>query len=179
MRAWLGKLGNALGFQFVWLAAVAGAGKGLPWAGPAAALVFALIVLIWGGQRRRDLRLLAIALPMGIALDSAFAASGWLRFVEPGPLPWLAPAWIAALWVGFTLTLNHSLAMLRQHPWLAALFGLLGAPMAYSIAATAFSAVAFGASNPLVLGVLGIAWALLLPALLRVDGRPADRMATT
>lgn len=179
MHAWLGKLANALGFQLVWLAAVAGAGNALPWAGPVAALVFAALMLAWGGQRTRDLRLLVWALPMGLALDSGFAASGWLLFAEPGPLPWLAPAWIAALWLGFALTLNHSLAMLRQQPWLAALFGLLGAPMAYWIAASAFSAVSFGASTPLVLTALGVGWALLLPALLRVDGRVRQRIATT
>ncbi|HEX5755249.1 MAG TPA: DUF2878 domain-containing protein [Arenimonas sp.] len=180
MRAGLRNLANAAGFQIVWLAAVAGAANGLPWAGPLAALLFAAAVLAWGGQRTRDLRLLAVALPLGIAIDSAFAASGWLRYVEPGPLPWLAPAWIAALWLGFTLTLNHSLAMLRQHAWLAALFGLIGAPVAYWAAAAAFAAVSFGAPDLLVLSAVGMAWALLLPALYRIDRRvPNPRVATT
>ena len=47
--AWL-TLGNVVGFQAVWLASVAGAGAGLAWAGPLAALVFAAAMLAWGGS---------------------------------------------------------------------------------------------------------------------------------
>ncbi|HEX5693288.1 MAG TPA: DUF2878 domain-containing protein [Arenimonas sp.] len=172
--AWL-TLGNVLGFQAVWLASVAGAGAGLAWAGPLAALVFAGAMLAWGGRARDDLRLLAVALPLGIALDSAFAASGWLVYAEAWPWTGVAPAWIASLWVGFALTLNHSMARLRQWPWAAAALGLVGGPLAYWTAAGAFDAVSFGAPVASVMVALALGWAAVLPLLFAVDDRLAAR----
>ena len=175
--AWL-TLGNVVGFQAVWLASVAGAGAGLAWAGPLAALIFAAAMLAWGGRARDDLRLLAVALPLGLALDSAFAASGWLVYAEPWPWAGVAPVWIASLWVGFALTLNHSMARLRQWPWAAAALGLVGGPLAYWTAARAFEAVTFGAPVASVMVALALGWAAVLPLLFAIDGRlGADRVA--
>lgn len=173
MRPALLTAGNVLGFQAVWLASVAGAGSGRAWVGPLAAALFAVFVLAWGGRRRDDLRLLAIALPVGLALDSAFAASGWLVYVESWPWEGVAPVWIASLWVGFTLTLNHSMARLRQLPWAAAALGLVGGPLAYWTAAGAFEAVSFGASPAVVLAALAVGWAAVLPLLFALDNRAA------
>ena len=53
--------GNVVGFQCVWLASIAGAGKGLAWAGPVAAALFVAAMLALGGKARQDLRMLAIA----------------------------------------------------------------------------------------------------------------------
>lgn len=168
--AWL-TLGNVLGFQAVWLASVAGAGAGLAWAGPLAALAFAAAMLAWGGRTRDDLRLLAVALPLGLALDSAFAASGWLVYAEAWPWAGVAPAWIASLWVGFALTLNHSMARLRHWPLAAAALGLVGGPLAYWTAAGAFDAVSFGAPVTSVLVALAVGWAAVLPLVFAIDQR--------
>ena len=154
--AWL-TLGNVVGFQAVWLASVAGAGAGLPWAGPLAAAVFAAAMLAWGGRARDDLRLLAVALPLGIALDSAFAASGWLVYAEAWPWSGVAPAWIASLWVGFALTLNHSMARLRQ--WTQAL-DLTGHAVSYHVLEAgdvAQALVRYAASNHVSMMILGAA----------------------
>ncbi len=173
-RAWLAA-GNVVGFQAVWLASVAGAGAGLAWAGPVAALAFAAATLAWGGRARDDLRLLALALPLGLLLDSAFAASGWLVYAEPWPWTRVAPVWIWSLWVGFALTLNHSMAWLRGRPALAALFGLVGGPLAYWTAAGAFDAVSFGAPVAWALPALALGWAAVLPLLFALDRRFATR----
>lgn len=154
---------NVVGFQAVWFCCVAGAGRGLLWPGLLAAAIFAVLVLAFGGRRRDDLRTLAWVLPLGIALDSAFSASGWLVYVLPLPWVQVAPAWIVALWLGFSLTLNHSLAFLRDHPGWSALFGLVGGPLAYVASANVFAAVSFGASPTQVLCGLALAWALFLP----------------
>lgn len=167
---WL-KAFNIVGFQLVWLACVAGAGSGLIWTGPMAAAIFAATVLGYGGKAAADLRLLAIALPLGFTLDSAFAASGWLRYAQAWPSPHASPIWIWAMWTGFAMTLNHSLARLREQPWLAAGFGLLGGPLAYWTAAGAFDAVSFGAPVPWVLIALACSWALALPLLFALDRR--------
>lgn len=164
-------LANAAGFQMVWLCCVGGAGAGQAWLGPVAALLFAMAVLALGGKARADLRALAVALPLGFAFDSAFAASGWLQYAQPWPWASAAPVWIWALWAGFALTLNHSMAWFRQHPWLAALFGFVGGPLAYATAARGFRAIEFDAADGVVLVALALAWALVLPLLLWIDGR--------
>lgn len=172
--------GNVVGFQLVWLASVGGAGAGMAWAGPVAALVFAGATLAFGGRRRDDLRLLLVALPLGVAMDSAFAASGWLVYAQAWPWPALAPVWIWSLWAGFALTLNHSMAFLQHRPVAAAAFGAVGGPLAYWTAAGAFEAVSFGAPVAWVLGALAIGWAAMLPLLfalhrwLTADGRTAQ-----
>ncbi len=160
-------LANAIGFQLVWFAAVIGAANGLPWLGPLAALCFAAAVLAWGGRRRQDLALLAVALPMGFALDTLWVRAGLIVFASPWPES-VAPPWIVAMWLGFALTLNHSLARLRSLPWLAAALGAAGAPLAYLAAARGFGAVQFvGDPLPALLAV-SLAWTLVVPLLLRV-----------
>ena len=163
------RLANAVGFQLVWLCCVAGAGSGRGWAGPLAASAFALLTLGFGGQARSDLRLLALALPIGLAFDSSLAALGWIHYAEAWPSMNIAPAWILALWSGFALTLNHSLAFLRQRPAMSALFGLVGGPMAYVAAERAFHAVEFAAPQLLPLLALAIGWAAAIPLLFRLD----------
>ena len=171
---WL-KAFNIAGFQIVWLACVAGAGHGVLWAGPIAAVAFALAMLRYGGKTLADLRMLALALPIGFALDSAFAASGWVRYESAWPSPNVSPVWIWSVWTGFAMTLNHSLAFLRERPLLAAEFGLLGGPLAYWTAAGAFDAVIFGAPMPWVLVALALTWALALPLLFALEQRLSGR----
>ncbi|HEU0152797.1 MAG TPA: DUF2878 domain-containing protein [Arenimonas sp.] len=171
MNRALATAANVVGYQAVWLASIAGAGAGHVWAGPLAALAFVAATLAFGGRRGRDLRLLAVALPLGIALDTAFAASGWLRYAEPWPWTWAAPVWIWSLWAGFAMTLNHSMAFLRERPLAACLLGLVGGPLAYWTAAGAFDAVSFGAPVAAVMGALALGWAVVLPALFALDTR--------
>lgn len=166
-------IGNVVGFQAVWMASIAGAGQGYAWTGPLAALVFVAVMLAFGGKTRQDLRMLALALPIGFLLDTAFAASGWLRYAEPTPWVFAAPVWIWSLWAGFALTLNHSMAFLRGRPWACALFGLVGGPLAYWTAAGAFDAVSFGVPVAWALAALAIGWAAVLPLLFGLDQRLA------
>jgi hypothetical protein len=163
------KLANAIGFQLVWLCCVAGAGAAYGWIGPLAAAIFAVFVIATGGQARNDLRLLVLTVPLGAASDSLFAASGWLHYAQPWPSAMLAPAWIVAMWVGFALTLNHSLAFLRQRPLLSALLGLACGPLAYLTAERVFHAVVIAAPTLPALSALAIGWAILLPLLFRMD----------
>lgn len=169
--------GNVVGFQAVWMASIVGAGQGLAWAGPLAAVLFVAAMLAFGGKRRQDLRMLAITLPVGIALDTAFAASGWLRYAEPMPWTFAAPVWIWSLWAGFALTLNHSMAFLRTRPWASAAFGLVGGPLAYWTAAGAFDAVSFGVAMPWVMVALALGWAAVLPLLFALDQRLATPLS--
>ena len=168
MRLWL-KIANVVGYQMVWLCCVAGAGQGVAWLGPVASLVFVLGMLAFGGKARDDLRLLVLALPVGFALDSAFAYSGWLRYAQAWPWVDAAPLWIWAVWAAFAMTINHSMAFLRYRPGLSALLGFVGGPLAYFSAAGAFDAVDFIAPVPWVIAALAIGWALALPSTFWID----------
>lgn len=164
-------LANLVGFQLVWFAAVGGAAHGHGWAGPATVAVFALLQLHASGTRRADLRLMLGCALLGFAVDSLWVQAGWMRFASPGPWPSLAPAWIVAMWIGFGLTINHSLAALKARPWLAVVFGLLGGPLAYAAAAHAWHAVTIPGGLAAYVA-LGIAWGIVTPLLLRVGGPP-------
>lgn len=162
------KLTNAIGYQLVWIASLMGAIHGSRYAGPLAAAVFACMVLAFGKQRRADLRLIPLALAIGLLADSAWIALGWLDYSAPWPSSEFAPGWILAIWLAFSLTLNHSLAFLRRRYALASLLGAIGGPLAYWCAAHGFGAVHFDAPDMTVLIGLGIAWALMIPMLMRI-----------
>lgn len=168
MNTWL----NAIAYQATWIAAIAGAAAGLWWVGPVAALAFAAWQLPRSQQPRADLALVGCAMALGFALDSLFARGGFLHYASAVPWPDLAPAWILALWASFALTLNHSLAYLQRHLQLAALFGAIGAPLAYS-AAERSGALAFAAAPSSALLLLAVCWAVLAPALCALAARLA------
>lgn len=164
MSRWFA-IANLLGFQVVWFAAVIGAAEGYVWAGPMAAAVFALAHFAFTPDRRGDALLLVFALLMGIVADSALVLAGLLTFVNPWPWPALAPVWILAMWGGFALTLNHSMAFLRDRPAGAAVFGLVGGPLAYWGAARGWEAVSFDAGLVPAMLALAVVWGVALPAL--------------
>lgn len=172
----LAQAANALGFQCVWFATVAGAGSGRPWAGPLAVAVFALLTLSLSGKARADLALLVIALPLGFAMDSVWVRLGLLEFAHSWPSPHWAPLWILSLWAGFALTINHSLQAVCQRPVLAVSLGAIGGPLAYFAAERGFGAVALTAPDSAVFGVLGAAWAMTVPLLAMAAARVSQRL---
>lgn len=165
MRSGVLLFANALGYNLTWIAAVAGAGYGHWWLGPAVFAVFLGWHLHASACRLADLRLLVCVILLGAVVDSLWVHGGMLRFAAAVPSPDWAPVWILALWAAFALTLNHCLRFLQERPWLAAGLGLVGAPLAYWFAAQAWSAVEL--STPVfTLATIGLAWAVLTPAML-------------
>ncbi|MEO6103064.1 MAG: DUF2878 domain-containing protein [Pseudoxanthomonas sp.] len=154
MKNWI----NFICSQLLWLAAVGGAAHGLPWLGPLALAGFAALQLSPRFRARQDALLMLLALPVGVLVDSTMAASGLLRYASPVPFAWMAPVWIVALWMGFALTFNHSLATVISRPLMAVLFGALGGPLSYWIASRTWGAVQFTDSLPVVLLPLGALW---------------------
>lgn len=166
---------NAALFQVVWFATVAGAGAGFWWTGLPALLFFA----IWQVKRSRwpraDVALVAVGVVLGLVIDSLLIAGGWLRYATPLPSTQFAPVWIIVLWAGFALTVNHSLAFLKQRGALAVAFGAIGGPLAYIGAARLFQAVSFTAPQIQVLAALAVAWAIATPLLLAIATRLVAR----
>lgn len=170
-------LANILGYQALWFVAVWGAGRGLWWPAVLALLPFAAWTLLQH-DTRAELRLMAAVLPLGLAMDSLMAASGLLHYAAPVPSTQLAPLWIAAIWAAFSLTLRHTFRFLFDRPWTAALFGAIGAPLAYLGAARGWGAVTFGHGEPAALAALAAMWALALPGMLAL-ARRAGTYSTT
>ena len=156
---------NLLGYQAIWCATVYGAANQRWWLGLVLLLPFAFWQIGRSRWPRADLALVALAAALGFAVDSAFAASGWLRYASPLPAPDLAPVWILAMWMAFALTLNHSLSFLKHHVAAAIAIGAVGGPLAYWGAGRSFGAVELSDPSWRVLAALALAWAVLVPLL--------------
>lgn len=164
-------------FQANWFACVLGAARGWAWVGALALVaVPALHAVLSGAHWRRELTLALALVAGGALIDSAYAFSGLIRYEANALTPALAPVWILALWANFSIALNWSLGWLHGRPWLQALFGAIGGPLAY-VGGAKLGALGWGASPVLCLGVLAAVWALATPACFalarRLGGGPA------
>jgi hypothetical protein len=168
---------NLVGFQLVWASAVGGAARGWWWAGPLALFAFAAWQLTVSSNRRTDAQLLLVCAAVGIAIDTLWVQFGWMRFEAAVPWTGLAPIWIVAMWMGFALTLNHSMAVLKSRLWLGAALGAIGGPLAYWAAGNAWGAVTI--ADPAAYAGLAVAWAVLTPLLLQLADRLLPRPVPT
>jgi len=159
---------NAVLFQILWFACVLGSSYKLIWP----AILATGILLIWqlrpAHRHPSDLRLIFVAIFLGLIIDSCWVLLGFMEFTDQRPVAWLSPAWIILMWVGFALTINHSMAWLAMHPMLPALMGLIGGPLAY------YTGLRLGAveylTDPLLIScLLGIIWAIALSILVIVS----------
>ena len=170
---------NAVAYQSVWFATVIGAGRGLWWPGPLAALAFLALhlsaIVRDRGERRRELALVAAAVACGLVIDGVLSASGAIVFTPAAPaLPaGGAPLWMLTLWGAFALTLRHSLRALTARPLLAALVGAIGGPLAYLGAARATGVLAFPDPRAMTLAMLAAGWCLALGLLALLASRHA------
>ena len=163
---------NAVLFQVGWFACVLGAANGTAWIG----LVAVGAVVAWHVVQARDrgseLRLLLLATAVGAVFETLLVRTGWVQFTSGVWMAGIAPAWMVVLWANFATTLNVSLRPLRDRLWLAALLGVVGAPLAY-FGGSRLGALEMPAVAPALVAV-GAGWLLLAPALFaaarRLDG---------
>lgn len=163
---WRRWLPNLVIFHVVWIAAVDGAAWGHWWWGPLSVVLWAAWELPRSPCPRADLWLMLVAGVVGFGLDTLWVQSGLMRYASPLPWESVAPAWIVSLWVGFALTLNHSLYPLKTRPLWAAMLGLTGGPLAYWLGERSDRAVELAKPQWLALAALALAWALVTPLLL-------------
>ncbi len=159
---------NLVLFQIGWVITVAGAGNGYWWAGPLSLLVLAAVTFKLTPWPRTDFALMCAACLIGLLIDTAYVQLGLLRYAEPVPFMDLAPIWILGMWMSFALTLNHSMRFFKQHLGLAAVFGLIGGPLAYFVAAHKFDAAEILGEPWLTYAVIGLVWAVITPLLLKL-----------
>ncbi|MEI7600144.1 MAG: DUF2878 domain-containing protein [Aestuariivirga sp.] len=164
-----------LAFDVAWASAVAGGAGGWPWLGIIPALaVLALHLFVSRAVIWEELRLvLAIAL-FGILLETGFMGAGLVTFIGTPVLGVLPPIWVWALWLGFASLPNGSLTWLQGRTGLQMLLGLLFGPLAYWTGAK-MGAAEMPSAGALV--IIGLAWSLAFPAIMRlaeaISPRPA------
>lgn len=149
-KAW-----NFLWYQSVWFMAILGREAWEP-----ALFVLLGLHLIWCGNWRAELRLMASCGILGVIADSALSLSGLYLF-DPVPAMLPIPLWLVGLWLGFAGTLNHSMSYLAARPWLASAASLAVAPLSY-LAGARFGAVTFGLDVQAVAITIGATWAVLM-----------------
>lgn len=158
---------DLIGYQVVWFTVVIGAGHGHPGGGLALGALFVVSQLAFSRHIARECMLLGMALLIGTAVDGVPSMLGWWHYASPSPAlpPGGAPTWILVLWLSFATTLSRSMAFVHGRPFVAALLGAIGAPMAYLAAAHGWQAVILPASPVLPVLWLGVTWGLALPLL--------------
>jgi hypothetical protein len=172
---------NFVGFQIVWVLSVGGAAKGMWWPGLAALALYAGLQLYFSRWPKADLALLLLAAVIGCLADTVLVQMDLVRYATPVPSAAYAPVWIAGLWMAFALTINHSMSWLRGRWVLAVLFGAIGGPLVFWIAARYWHAVEIVEPQWRGLTALGVEWAVMTPLLLllaasllkRLPGRAA------
>ena len=168
----MGVVLNLLLYQAGWAACVLGAARGAPWLGVAAAVAIVSLHLANAREPRREARLIAGAVAAGAAFETLLVQAHLLRYPNGVLIEGTAPLWMLALWAMFATTLNVSLRSLRGRPWLAAILGAVGAPLAY-YAGERMGALQLG-DKYFALGMIAVGWAwatpLLLAAARRHDG---------
>ena len=157
---------NIVVFKIAWLSTVFGGANELPLVGPVVVLGAIAIHLWLVAEPVRELLLILITGVIGVSWDSAMVAAGWVSYSSGMFVSGMAPYWILAMWMLFATTLNVSFRWLQQRLGLAALLGAVFGPLSYYAGASA-GAVILHQPAAAFTG-LSIAWAILLPSLLRL-----------
>jgi hypothetical protein len=153
---------NIVLFQLGWFACVLGAANGHAAEGALVALVIIAWHIAQAQAPVREAAIAALAALVGAAFENLLLGLGWMR-VQDGVY------WLVVLWALFATTLNGSLRALQTRPWLAALFGAVGGPLAY------YAGGRMGALDLVqpaaMLAALAVGWALATPLLLSLARR--------
>ena len=162
------KIINFVLFQAGWFIGVLGASYNQTYLALTLSIVILLVHFALIKNRILELKLIIIAGLIGLLFDGALLNFDLIIYNDPGlPYP-LTPILIVMLWMFFAMTLNHSLAWLRQKIYISILFGALGGPLAY-IAGEKLGAITLLSTNSII--ILSIGWAFITPVLLIIANR--------
>ena len=165
---------NFVFYQVGWFACVLGLAWGWHWTGAGIAAVLVGLHFGLAADRGSQIRLACVAACLGLLVDTVQLVTGVFTFPHGSLVPWLPPACMTVLWMQFATTLRYSLGWLQGRYALAALFGLLGAPLAFSVGER-LGAIEFLEPRAVHLAVLGVIWSLSVPLLVYVSDRLASQ----
>ncbi len=145
-----------IAFQILWFSAVIGRNE---W------IILSLLLIaahfMFTPSRGTDWRVIPIAL-IGITVDTMLTWGGFFVFET-------LPLWLGLIWIGFVLTLGHSMSWLRKLPTLMLVpIGAVAGTMAY-LAGWKLEAVELPMGLTWTIATLAILWAILLPLLVQLD----------
>lgn len=153
-------------FQTGWFACVLTAASNQPVIGAIIALTIIVLHLLTVNEYKREMRIIAIAMLIGLIWDSILVAAGWINYTSGMISPLMAPYWIVLMWGLFAMTLNYSLSWLKEKLILAAVFGAIAGPLAY------YAGFKLGAveltNESYALIALSIGWGIFTPLLLKI-----------
>ena len=155
---------NVATAQIGWFGSVIGGAQQMPWIGPLVALVALTIHFYFARRPAQELLLIISCAAIGAAFDSMLVAAGWVQYYSGQFSAVMAPYWIISMWILFATTLNVSMRWLRGRWRLAAIFGLVGGPLAY-LGGQKLGGIEL-VNEVAALAALGIGWAVMMPVLL-------------
>lgn len=170
----MGPLANFLLYQLAWFACIMGAAEGLPWAGVVVGLLVVGLHLGLAHTPRTELGIIGLTGLIGGVWETFIVRQDWVEYLgqfgEQFP-----PLWIITLWLAFATTFNVSLRWLQRRYLFAALFGLVGGPLAW------YAGMRLGALRlpelQTDLTAIGLGWAVVMPLLLFLTGWVNGRTA--
>lgn len=132
---------------------------------PSLAAVVLHLGLTPAGEHGQEIRLLFVALLIGIAVETALVALGFVVHAEGLSFGIVPPAFMIGLWLAFATMTNVALRWLRHRPFLTALLAFVAAGPSY-YAGAKLGAIALG--EPALMSCIGIGlvWMPALPLLM-------------
>ncbi len=161
---------NFVAFQTGWFACVLSAAHGAPWVGFLVICVIVVSHVITAEDPTHEMRLVALAMMLGLTFDSILLNSGWVRYPGGMIFAGIAPYWILAMWALFSTTLSLSMSWLKNKPLLASFMGAVFGPLSY-LAGQRMGAIELLNFNSAMIA-LAVIWALAMPILTRAASRP-------
>ncbi len=166
---------NFVLFQLAWFAGILGA------AHQQASIGILVMVLcgafhIWSlprASRRAEYLLMLQCFCLGTLIDTVLMHAGIMVYASPNPIGFLSPLWMSLLWVALAMTLNHSLAWLKNKYWLSAILGSITGPLSY-LAGVRLDAGSMP-DEVYSLVTLSIVWALSMPLMMFWSQKPRKR----
>jgi hypothetical protein len=163
------KLLNFGAFQLAWFACVFAAAQGRVLLATLAVAVAVGVHLSIAPRRAPEAMLILVVTSIGLFWDSLVVSLDLVSYASGNFADGVAPVWIIAMWALFATSLNLSMGWLKGRPWLAALFGAVGGPLAY-LAGERLGGLQM--PDPVIaLGAQAIGWAVILPLLTRLAAR--------
>jgi hypothetical protein len=160
---------NLVIFQAAWFASVLGAAHAQPLWGTAAVLAALAWHLAVSAQPLQEAKLIAAAVLMGLAVETAVVWQGHTTYTSGQPYAQLPPYWMVALWGLLGMALNVTLRWLKNRWVLAAVLGAVVGPLSYASGMRLGAAHFTHATAALITQM--VIWAVAMPVLVGLSNR--------
>jgi hypothetical protein len=160
---------NFVAFQAGWFSCVLSAAAGVPLFGLLAVAIVVSLHLKLASRPQPELKLIVIAVLLGLVFDSLIVSNGWIRYPTGIFAAGIAPYWILGMWALFATTLNASMKWMKGKVVLASVMGAVFGPLSY-VAGARLGGLEF-VEYTTALIALAVIWAIAMPILVVLAGR--------